>query len=228
MFCGGAGQCGAARSLRATGLYHLARLFGYIVVGCVAGCAGHAVDAGGLLAGMQRAAALLAGVTVALVGVSMLMRARGGSAVGVWMPPWAQRVLGRLHGLAVRLPPDARALALGALTPLLPCGWLWAFVAVAAGSGGAASGCLVMAIFWLGTLPALLMAGLGAAALGGDRRRWVSAMAGTLMVVVGVHTAFVRAPLAERALSVRAGVALGSGGADAVVPPCCRSREDAP
>lgn len=228
MFCGGAGQCGAARSLRASGLYHFARLSGYLVVGCVAGLAGQAVDAGGWLAGMQRATAVLAGVTVALVGVSMLMRARGGLAMGVSMPAWARRMIGQLHALAVRLPPDGRALALGALTPLLPCGWLWAFVAVAAGSGGAVSGSLVMAIFWLGTLPALMMAGLGAAVMGGERRRWISAVAGTLLVVVGVHTALVRAPLAERALSAEAGVALGSVDSDTAVPPCCRSREAAP
>ncbi len=228
MFCGGAGQCGMARSMRATALYHVSRLVGYMLVGCIAGVAGIAVDAGGTLAGMQRAAAMLAGVIVALVGVSMLMRARGGPSAGISMPRWIQRGIGQLHALAVRLPPDARAVALGMLTPLLPCGWLWAFVAVAAGSGSATLGSWVMAVFWLGTLPALLMVGLGAAVTGGERRRWASALAGTLMVVVGVHTAFVRAPLAERALSAQAGVAMDEGAGEASMPPCCRSAEDGP
>lgn len=230
LFCGGVGQCGAARSVRATALYHSGRLASYALVGCVAGFAGQAVDAGGMLAGVQRAAAMLAGMCVALVGVSMVMRARGAAASGVSMPTWAQRGLARVHALAVRLPPYARAATIGVLTPLLPCGWLWAFVAVAAGTGDAAAGSLVMAVFWMGTLPALLMVGVGAAALGGDRRRLVAALAGMLMVVVGLHTAFVRGPLAERALAAEPAVAMGAVAGKASVqrpevPACCRERE---
>lgn len=233
LFCGGAGQCAGVRSARATALYHAARWASYAAVGGVAGLVGAAVDAGGMLAGVQRAAALVAGLGVALVGVSMLMRARGDAAPAVSMPAWAQRGLARLHALAVRLPPHARATAIGALTPLLPCGWLWAFVAVAAGCGGAALGAVVMSAFWLGTLPALLMVGVGAAALGGDRRRWASALAGLLMVVVGVHTAFVRGPMADRALSAGAGVAMGAVSArgeegERELPPCCRRDKEAP
>ncbi len=229
MFCGGAGQCGGGGSARATALYHLARLSSYALVGSVAGLVGQAVDAGGTLAGVQRAAAMLAGLCVALVGVSMLMRARGVEASGVAMPAWAARVMSRLQALAVQLPPDRRAAAIGALTPLLPCGWLWAFVAVAAGAGGMLMGALVMSAFWLGTLPALLLVGVGAALLGAERRRWSSALAGVLMVVVGVHTAFVRASLAERALTASPAVALravsGEAGNDEV-PPCCRKTKE--
>lgn len=232
MFCGGVGQCGAARSLRATALYHAARLGSYAAAGAIAGAAGMAVDAGGVLVGVQHAAAIAAGLMVALVGASLLARARAGAAVGVSAPAWIDRGVARLRAVAVRLPPDARSLAIGALTSLLPCGWLWAFVAVAAGSGSARAGAAVMGVFWIGTLPALLLAGLGSAMIGGERRRWASALAGVLMIVVGLHTAFVRGPLAARAVTATPDVAMGevSGAApdEDGRPPCCRTAGHVP
>jgi sulfite exporter TauE/SafE len=49
-----------------------------------------------------------------------------------------------------------RAWLTGVLTGLLPCGWLWAFVVMAAGTGSLAGGGLVMLAFWLGTVPAMV------------------------------------------------------------------------
>ncbi|HUJ61254.1 MAG TPA: sulfite exporter TauE/SafE family protein, partial [Kofleriaceae bacterium] len=49
---------------------------------------------------------------------------------------------------------------IGLIAGLLPCGWLWAFVITAAGTGGAASGALVMLAFWLGTVPMVLLLSL--------------------------------------------------------------------
>lgn len=230
LFCGGAGQCGARRSVRASALYHGARLVSYALAGAFAGGVGLAVDAGGVLVGVQHAAAIAAGLMVALVGVSLLVRARQGMVGGITAPAWIERMAVGLRAVAVRLPPHARSLAIGVLTPLLPCGWLWAFVAVAAGSGGALVGAAVMAAFWAGTLPALLLAGVGSAMFGGDRRRWASALAGVLMVVVGVHTAFVRGPMAARAVTAGPGVAMGAvaGEREDLRPPCCRVPEVAP
>ncbi|MBE7450024.1 MAG: sulfite exporter TauE/SafE family protein [Kofleriaceae bacterium] len=42
----------------------------------------------------------------------------------------------------------ARAALLGLLSAALPCGWLWAFVVVAAGTGSPVGGALVMTAFW--------------------------------------------------------------------------------
>lgn len=43
----------------------------------------------------------------------------------------------------------------GAASLLLPCGWLWTYLSAAAVTGSSRSGALVMALFWLGGLPAL-------------------------------------------------------------------------
>jgi sulfite exporter TauE/SafE len=45
---------------------------------------------------------------------------------------------------------------MGTLTGLLPCGWLWAFVITAGGTGHPLSGAAVMAAFWIGTVPAMV------------------------------------------------------------------------
>jgi sulfite exporter TauE/SafE len=52
--------------------------------------------------------------------------------------------------------PARRAWLIGALTGLIPCGWLWAFVIAAAGTGSPISGGLTMFAFWLGTVPAMV------------------------------------------------------------------------
>jgi len=46
---------------------------------------------------------------------------------------------------------------LGILTGLLPCGWLYLFIATAAVSASATNGMVVMSLFWLGTLPYLVL-----------------------------------------------------------------------
>lgn len=59
-------------------------------------------------------------------------------------------------------PPVVRAAATGLFTTLLPCGWLYAFVVTAAGTGSGTPlhGAALMAVFWLGTLPMMLTVGV--------------------------------------------------------------------
>ena len=81
-----------------------------------------------------------------------------------------------------------RAWLVGVLTGLLPCGWLWAFVVSAAGTAHPATGAMVMAVCWLGTVPAMT----GVLALGGalvDRiRRRMPVISACVLIVLGVST----------------------------------------
>lgn len=47
---------------------------------------------------------------------------------------------------------------MGLLTVFLPCGWLWTYVSAAIATQSPFSGALLMALFWLGGLPALAAA----------------------------------------------------------------------
>ncbi|MEW5915770.1 MAG: sulfite exporter TauE/SafE family protein [Gemmatimonadota bacterium] len=139
--------------------YHGGRLTSYLVLGATAGALGAGADRLGALVGLSRAAALLAGILMVLWGTTTILQAYG---IRV---PWrraSRAVRSPLGAVLLRLrqhPPVVRAGATGLLTTLLPCGWLYAFVAVAAGSGNAINGVATMAFFWLGTLPALTVLG---------------------------------------------------------------------
>jgi uncharacterized protein len=200
---------GPARSLSSSLLgmqtaYHGARLLGYAALGAAAGALGAALDLGGSLVGVQRIASLMAGATIAVLGAIMLLRIAGVRVPSLFSPAAVSGRLARafssLHQRAVRWPPLVRALAIGGITPLLPCGWLYAFVAIAAGAGGVLGGASVMAAFWIGTVPALIAvaAGVrlalrfGATPLG----RGLPIVAALLMIGVGLHLGFVRGPKA--------------------------------
>ncbi|MFQ5653096.1 MAG: sulfite exporter TauE/SafE family protein [Planctomycetota bacterium] len=199
--CGGfvgctlaAGGGGRERRLRLQVAYNGGRFITYLLLGAVAGAAGGGLDRAGVLVGLQRAAAVTAGAVIALWGIHGLLLASGRKiripAPRSW-ERWtsgARRVLARLLGGLRERPPLLRAFLLGLSATILPCGWLYAFAVTAAGSGSAAGGTLVMAAFWLGTVP--MMAGLG---LGLDRllqpiRRRAPALTSAALVAVGIFT----------------------------------------
>jgi len=90
---------------------------------------------------------------------------------------------------AVRaLPLIPRALLIGAFAALLPCGWLWAFVATAAGTGQPWLGGLVMLAFWAGTVPLLAGVGLAAGGLVARFRDGLPRVTAVAMILVGLLT----------------------------------------
>jgi sulfite exporter TauE/SafE len=176
---------GTARSHVA---YHLGRLLSYALLGALAGSLGRSADQLGLLVGISRGAAIFAGALMVGWGVSTILAARG--AASFPRAPWATLRL-PLGALLARLrgrPAIVRAGATGLLTTLLPCGWLYTFVAAAAGSGSAVGGVATMAIFWLGTLPALTVLGAVAQRLAGRFGPRLPVAAASLVVLLGLLT----------------------------------------
>ncbi len=237
--CGGlalaaSGPMGAkdgSRTMRQAG-YHVGRLVSYAVVGAIAGLVGAAVDDAGTLVGVQRVAAIVAGSMIALMGVIAIARAVGLRVPAASVPMPMVRMAQRVHAATLRLPPNARGLPLGLATPLLPCGWLYAFAAIAAASASVALGVMVMAAFWLGTVPAVVIASNGARIAFARLGRAAPIVAGIAMIAVGLHAALVRGGAAERAMSEVRGAELQgvsvvelSNRAEAQageLPPCCR------
>ncbi len=76
---------------------------------------------------------------------------------------------------------------LGALNGLLPCGLVYSALLMTATAGGPGPGAVGMALFGVGTLPALLVVGLGAGALGVRLRQTLVRVAGAFIVVVGLQ-----------------------------------------
>lgn len=147
-------------SLRLQAAYHTARLLAYSALGVLAGLLGAALNLGGSLVGIGRFAGVAAGVLLVLIGVSRILALSGVKLPEVRGASLLRRAVAFGSGTASRYAPVHRAWAIGLLSALLPCGWLYAFVAVAAGTGHAFLGALTMFAFWFGTVP--LLVGIGA------------------------------------------------------------------
>lgn len=195
------GQHGARR-YAAQSAYHLSRLVAYVAIGAAAGLLGAALDLGAALAGVRDIAAIAAGAMMVLIGGASLLRQLGYATARFDAPVLAHRWLVQGQRFAIRLPPTPRAALIGALTALLPCGWLYAFAITAAGAGSAWGGAVTMAAFWIGTLPALVAIGVGVNRLAGSSKRHIPALTSLAIVVVGLFT------VAHRAgVDLRGGVA---------------------
>ncbi|MFO0914314.1 MAG: sulfite exporter TauE/SafE family protein [Pirellulales bacterium] len=77
---------------------------------------------------------------------------------------------------------------LGLLTGFLPCGLLYGMLALAANTRHFAGGATLMACFGAGTIPALLLTGLGAQWMSGRWRQRLYQLAGVCLVVTGLIT----------------------------------------
>jgi sulfite exporter TauE/SafE len=201
-FYSGSDGSSGARRLLSHGSYSAGRLVTYAIFGLAAGTVGAALDVAGSLAGLQRVAAIVAGVTMICWGVLALLQIRGvrvfkhGSGNGR-----IARALRRGFSLVSDKPPVIRAAVVGLLSGFLPCGWLWAFVVTAAGTGSAARGAAVMAAFWAGTIPALLAVGVGAQLVSAPLRRHIPAVTAILLVALGLYAILGRPSSVDAAIT---------------------------
>lgn len=171
--------------------FHLAyssgRIASYTLAGALVGTIGQA----GLL---MRDAVPVQHLLFALS--SLMLVALGLYLAGVWGVVRRMEHLGgglwsRLQPYTTKLLPVntvPRALGLGALWGLLPCGLVYSVLLTALASGSAVQGALIMLVFGLGTLPNLLAIGLFWESIKG----WVKSprvrmVAGSLVASLGVY-----------------------------------------
>lgn len=182
--CFACGQDATRSRLGAQLGYHGGRLASYVVLGTIAGALGGRVERFGFAGG----AAVLAGSLMVLWGLAQLATALGAKLPTLGSPAPVRRALAAVVRTAAAWPPAVRALTVGAVSALLPCGWLWAFAATAAGTGAAWKGAVVMAVFWLGTVPALAGAGVLLQQALGPLQRRLPIVTASVIVIVGLLT----------------------------------------
>jgi uncharacterized protein len=164
--------------------YHGGRLVAYVALGGAAGLLGAGLDSAGLIANVQRTAAFVTSIALVVWGLAQLRQALHTRRF-TGAPQWAG-VLARLVQRTATWDPRARAATIGLTTALLPCGWLWAFVATAMGTGTPLRGMAVMAVFWAGTVPMLIAVTAAAKRWGPVARvRWPIASA-SLVLLLGL------------------------------------------
>ncbi len=174
--------------------YHLGRLTTYCVLGVVCGAVGMFVDFGGSLYGWQQVAGYIAGSFMIFVGILSVLRCLGLRIDFRWQQPLG-RLWQPLLRRAVGLPPLMRAAAIGALTTLMPCGWLYVFAITAAGVAHPVWGAVVMTVFWAGSVPLLVLLMWSANGCMTQLRVNVPLTTACLVIVAGVFTIFFRAPV---------------------------------
>lgn len=216
-------------------LYHALRGVSYAGVGAAAGALGSLAGVSGTVSGVQRVAMLVAGTALVVAGLGALGAWRGLGRS--WLPARVHATLARWHAWVLTRGAFARALLLGAGAPLLPCGWLWAFVAVAATTGSAGAGAAVMGAFWLGTIPALVGVVLGTRVLltrgiGAGAARWMKPAMGVALIAIGLDMGLTRSSTAPAVMDAAQRAAASTSTDTALseaqesVPACCREQPD--
>jgi len=183
------GLHGGARTMRLAAVHSLGRLLTYAVLGAIAGLIGSAIDLAGNLGNVQRAATIVAATIIVAIGAGQIVhvhvtraraRARGRSAFASALVQIKPKTAAR------------RSFLIGTLTGLLPCGWLWAFVIAAAATASPLTGALVMAAFWLGTVPAMVGVLAFAGPLVAKLRARMPAVTAVALIAIGVGTLALR------------------------------------
>jgi uncharacterized protein len=135
-------------------------MIAYVALGALAGSFGYGLDrTAGYLTGVNWISGFLVGVLLLLSGFSIAFP--NWSASALWsrmlnyLPSFEPKRIEFTH-IAKRAP-GRSGLLLGLGASFLPCGWLYSFVVMAAGSASVLGGGIIMLAFWLGTVPALLL-----------------------------------------------------------------------
>lgn len=154
--------------------YHLGRIATYALLGLVAGSLGHAFRQ----VGWQRAVSIVAGILLI-----------AGIAAGPWLinRSWAQILLKRLQrvtGIFIREGRSESMLIAGMLNGLLPCGLVYTAMAASTVAPSPTASAGFMAIFGLGTTPALFAVSMLSGAIQDPRRRLHFAKAAPVLTVM--------------------------------------------
>ncbi|HTY58146.1 MAG TPA: sulfite exporter TauE/SafE family protein [Bacteroidota bacterium] len=160
------------------GTYNGGRVIAYAALGALLSAAG-----------LRLAWVKNAGDYVA-IGAGIVMVVAGAAMLG-WVSIPARIAIGggavtRLHARVLKGATPAHTLALGLLTPLLPCGLLYGMLARAAAAESVGAGALTMAVFALGMTPALGALGGFSSMFSARLRKGAERLAAVSIILMGI------------------------------------------
>ncbi len=154
----------------------------YAFIGALMGLSGSFVNVAGRIAGLQNFVAIVAGIVMVLMGLSIT----GIAGRTDWLE--------RRNGIILRFAKQAmsarsilRYFPLGLLLGLLPCGLSYTIFIAAAGTGGLVPGMVTALLFGIGTLPALLLFGTVISYFSTSLRRRIYRISGTVVIMMGIY-----------------------------------------
>lgn len=177
--CGGFATAAAAKRMEGLA-WHLGKLSTYGILGAVAGkTAQLGLHPGWPMSVVSGVLLVWFALRLAGVGPAFHLRIPGLDRLGIQ--------LARSRGFLSRY-------AFGMVTGLLPCGLVYAALALAVSAGNATSGALTMMAFGVGTLPALLLAANGLRRLAGASV-WTRRGVAAVVLVTGLISLNLRWPV---------------------------------
>jgi sulfite exporter TauE/SafE len=164
--------------------YSLGRVFTYSTAGAAAGYGGwRLMTELRSIVNLQAGLSITAGVLLVVQGLAAagfgrgLMKAHSGPCLGSrFFAAWLRAA--RWHSVFLG----------GMVNGLLPCGLVYAYLALAGSSGDMLHGLAVMALFGLGTMPVMVLVGSGGSVLSWTFQRHLLRVAGWCVVVTGLIT----------------------------------------
>lgn len=165
--------------------YSLGRVFTYMVGGALAGYGGWRLGQQMTLVNIQAILCLVAGVLLIAEGLMAAGVVPRLQFKGKHFCPGAGEFAALLRSTNLQ-----QVFAAGVLNGFLPCGLVYAYIALASSSGDMLTGAVIMVLFGLGTIPALVITGIGAGYLSGTVRRRIFLVAAWCLVLTGVLTIF--------------------------------------
>jgi len=160
--------------------YNAGRILSYMLLGAIAGAAGHALGILGQLAGFASAARIAAGAAMIVAGGLMIGLVPSKPLIQIQRPGIRQAIGKLILGPSVRT-----KFSLGLLLGFLPCGLIYAALLKALESGSPISGALTMFAFGLGTSIALFSAGLLSSIAGARLGAWSNRVAAVSIMLFG-------------------------------------------
>lgn len=160
--------------------YHAGRISTYALMGAVAGAVGSVT----MLGGVGRGVAVAAGVALILAGIGPAFVRRWTPGYGPWMTAAARASAAARRWQAAH--PSSGPFVAGLANGVLPCGMVYAALATALSTGSITGAAGAMAVFGLGTVPALAGLSLGAAQVSRGWQRRLSHVVPLALVLVGL------------------------------------------
>jgi sulfite exporter TauE/SafE len=160
--------------------YNSGRILSYALLGALVGIAGM------LMSWVQNAGeyfSIVGGGIMIVAGFAMLGLIPIPSSISLF---GSSKIISQQHGQLLRKRTITSKLALGFLTPLLPCGILYAMLAKAASAGNALNGALTMGIFAIGMAPSLMLLGSVSSFFTARMRKGAEQLAAVMIIVMGL------------------------------------------
>ncbi len=179
----GSARPGLAANLRRQLAYALGRIFTYTAGGAAAGFGGWRL--------VEETQAVVNAQALLSITAGLLLMAQGLAEVGLfsWQRRGGAACLGPgMFGSLLRATQLRSVFLGGVVNGLLPCGLVYAYLALAASAGGLLPGGVTMLCFGLGTLPLMVLVGCGGSLLTCGRRRLLLRVAAWCVVLTGALT----------------------------------------